>query len=83
MLRPGLVGRGDGDVDGAPFDFSWAFVLRRHPGRRTRLLVRERYALLRPGAVAIVEPLAVVSAFMGIKQLRGIRDRAARTATER
>ena len=83
VLRPGLVGRGDGDVDGAPCDFSWAFVLRRHPGRRTRLLVRERYALLRPGAVAIVEPLAVVSAFMGIKQLRGIRDRAARTATER
>ena len=83
VLRPGPVGRGDGDLDGAPFDYTWAFVLRRHPGRRTRLLVRERYALLRPSAVAIVEPLAVVSAFMGIKQLRGIRDRAARTAVDR
>ena len=83
VLRPGPVGRGDGDLDGAPFDYTWAFVLRRHPGRRTRLLVRERYALLRPSAVAIVEPLAVVSAFMGIKQLRSIRDRAARTAVDR
>jgi len=83
VLRPGPAGRVDGDPDGAPFDFSWAFVLRRHPGRRTRLLVRERYGLLRPRAVAIVEPLAVVSAFMGIKQLRGIRDRSARTAAER
>ncbi|HKX69079.1 MAG TPA: SRPBCC family protein, partial [Intrasporangium sp.] len=83
VLRPGPVGRQGGGLDGAPFDYTWAFVLRRHPGRRTRLLVRERYALLRPSAVAIVEPLAVVSAFMGIKQLRGIRDRSARTAAER
>jgi hypothetical protein len=83
VLRPGPVGRVDRDLHGAPFDYTWAFVLRRHPGRRTRLLVRERYALLRPGAVAIVEPLAVVSAFMGIKQLRGIRDRASRAVAER
>ena len=83
VLRPGPVDRVTGDLEGAPFDYSWAFVLRRHPGRRTRLLVRERYALLRPGAVAIVEPLAVVSAFMGIKQLRGIRDRAARLSADR
>jgi hypothetical protein len=79
VLRPGPADR-PAALNGFPLDFTWAFVLRRHPGRRTRLVVRERYASLRPGAAAIVEPLTVVSAVMGIKQLRGIRDRAARAA---
>ncbi|MDV3219820.1 SRPBCC family protein [Intrasporangium sp.] len=79
VLRPRPVER-HGGVDRFPFDYTWAFVLRRHPGRRTRLIVRERYAIRSPAAIAIVEPLAVVSAVMGIKQLRGIRDRATRVS---
>ncbi|GAA6525261.1 SRPBCC family protein [Intrasporangium sp. DVR] len=77
VLRPGPMDR-QTPLEGFPFDYTWALVLRRHSGRRTRLVVRERYAPARPAAVAVVEPLAVVSAVMGIKQLRGIRDRVAR-----
>jgi hypothetical protein len=32
----------------APYDFTWAFVLRDGPDGTTRLLVRERYAYTRP-----------------------------------
>ncbi len=78
LLRPGPADR-VGELEGSPFDFTWAFVVWKHPGGRTRLVVRERYAAQRPWAVAIVEPLAVVSAVMGIKQLHGIRDRATST----
>ncbi len=73
-----LVLRGAAEPGGrpAPYDFTWAFVLR--PGRDggTRLVVRERYRYTRPWAAALVEPVAVVSFAMSQKMLRGIRDRA-------
>ena len=63
-----------------PYDFSWAFVLEGEPGGATRLLVRERYAFLRPWARVLVEPVEAVSFVMSQKMLRGIRDRAERSA---
>jgi hypothetical protein len=62
-----------------PYDFTWAFVLRKQPDGTTRLLVRERYAYTRRWAPFLVEPVTVVSFVMSHKMLRGIRDRAART----
>jgi hypothetical protein len=62
----------------APYDFTWAFVLRDGPDGTTRLLVRERYAYTRPWARLIVEPTEVFSFVMSQKMLRGIRDRAER-----
>jgi len=64
----------------SPFDNSWAFVLRERPDGTTRLLVRERYAYLRPWAPLIVEPTAVLAFVMSERMLRGIRDRAERAA---
>jgi hypothetical protein len=63
----------------APYDFTWAFVLRDEPGKTTRLLVRERYAYTRPWARLIVEPTEVLSFVMSQKMLRGIKDRAERS----
>jgi hypothetical protein len=63
-----------------PYDFTWAFALRPDLDGRTRLLVRERYAYTRPWAPFIVEPAQAVSFVMSQKMLRGIRDRAERTA---
>lgn len=62
-----------------PYDFTWAFVLRDEP-ETTRLLVRERYAYTRPWARLLVEPAEAVSFLMSQKMLRGIKDRAERTA---
>ena len=59
-----------------PYDFTWAFVLKNEPDGTTRLLVRERYAYMRPQARLLVEPAAAVSFIMSQKMLRGIRDRA-------
>jgi hypothetical protein len=64
----------------APYDFTWAFSLREEPDETTRLLVRERYAYTRAWARLIVEPTEVLSFVMSQKMLRGIRDRAERTA---
>lgn len=64
----------------APYDFTWAWVLRDEPGGTTRLLVRERYACTRPSARFLVEPVEAVSFVMSQKMLRGIRDRAERVA---
>jgi hypothetical protein len=64
----------------APYDFTWAFVLRDEPGGTTRLLVRERYAYTRPWARLLVEPAEAVSFVMSQKMLRGIRNRAERAA---
>ena len=61
-----------------PYDFTWAFVLKQHSDRTTRLLVRERYAYTRWWAPLLVEPVEVVSFVMHQKMLRGIRDRAER-----
>jgi hypothetical protein len=63
-----------------PYDFTWAFTLRDDPDETTRLLVRERYAYTRPWARLLVEPVEAVSLLMSQKMLRGIRDRAERTA---
>jgi len=61
---------------GAPYDFTWSFVLRDAPEGSTRLIVRERYAYKRPWARLLVEPTEAVSFLMSQKMLRGIRDRA-------
>jgi hypothetical protein len=63
-----------------PYDFTWAFVLRDEPDGTTRLLVRERYAYTRTWARLVVETAELVSFLMSQKMLRGIRDRAERTA---
>jgi len=83
-LEPGrsLVLRGGVPMGNTPppYDFTWAFVLRERPDRTTRLLVRERYAYTRRWAPLVVEPVEAVSFVMSQKMLRGIRDRAERTA---
>lgn len=62
-----------------PYEFSWAFVLAEDHAT-TRLLVRERYAYTRWWAPLLVEPVSVVSFVMHQKMLRGVRDRAERSA---
>lgn len=83
-LEPGrsLVLRGGVPVGTtpAPYDFSWAWVLRDEPDGTARLLVRERYAYTRPWARFLVEPVEAVSFVMSQKMLRGIRDRAEQVA---
>lgn len=70
----------DGTSDAVPYDFTWAFViLPRHDGS-TRLIVRERYAYRTAWAGALVESVEMVSLLMTERMLRGIRDRAERTA---
>jgi hypothetical protein len=64
----------------APYDFTWAFALREEADEMTRLLVRERYVYTRAWARLIVEPTELLSFVMSQKMLRGIRDRAERTA---
>jgi hypothetical protein len=64
----------------APYDFTWAFALRDGPDGTTRLLVRERYVYTRAWARLIVESTELLSFAMSQKMLRGIRDRAERTA---
>lgn len=68
----------DGRAEGAPYDFTWAFVVVDAPDATTRLLVRERYAYREPWAAALVEPVELVSFLMSQRMLRGIRDRAER-----
>jgi hypothetical protein len=63
----------------APYDSTWAFVVRDEPSKKTRLLVRERYAYTRPWARLIVEPTEVLSFVMSQKMLRGIKDRSERS----
>jgi hypothetical protein len=63
-----------------PYDFTWAFALREQPNGTTRLFVRERYAYSRWWAPLLVEPAAAVSFVMSRRMLRGIRDRAERSA---
>ncbi|MGO4600861.1 SRPBCC family protein [Terrabacter sp. 2YAF2] len=70
-----------GDPAAAPYDFTWSFVLRRHPHRATRLITRERFAYLHRWSPLFVEPVAVASSLMSQKMLRGIRDRAERRGT--
>jgi len=60
----------------APYDMTWAFVLRDEPGGATRLLVRERYEYLGWWAALLVEPVELVSLVMSRGMLRGIKRRA-------
>jgi hypothetical protein len=60
----------------APYDFTWAFVLRAGPGGSTRLVVRERYGYLRRWAPLVVEPAELISFVMSQRMLRSIRSRA-------
>lgn len=76
VLR-GAVGP-DGTDAGAPYDFTWAFVLIEAAPGTTRLIVRERYAYLTGWAGAFVEPVEMVSFLMSQRMLRGIRERAER-----
>jgi hypothetical protein len=83
-LEPGhsLILRGGIPIGNTPppYDFTWAFVLEDRPDNTTRLLVRERYAYNRWWASLVVEPAEAVSFVMSQKMLRGIRNRAERTA---
>jgi hypothetical protein len=64
----------------APYEFSWAFVLRDEPGGTTRLVVRERYGYSRWWAACVVEPVELISFAMSRRMLRGIQQRAERAA---
>jgi hypothetical protein len=76
VLRGGIpVGRMP-----APYDFTWAFVLRAGPGGSTRLVVRERYGYLRRWAPLVVEPAELISFVMSQRMLRSIRSRAERAS---
>lgn len=63
-----------------PYNFTWSFVLREQPDGTTRLLVREHYGYTRWWAPLLIEPVEVISFVMSQKMLRGIRDRAERSA---
>lgn len=63
-----------------PYDFTWTFALTDQPDGTTRLVVRERYKYLRPWTWLLVEPVQVISFLMTQKMLRGIGDRAERSA---
>lgn len=63
-----------------PYDFSWAFVLRRSPDGSTRLVVRERYGYTQSWTGLLVEPVEMVSFLMSTRMLRGVKQRAERAA---
>jgi hypothetical protein len=65
-------------VVAAPYDFTWAFVVRDAPGGSTRLVVRERCCYTRWWAALIVEPAGLLSSLMSPRMMRGIRQRAER-----
>ena len=81
LVLRGAVGP-DGTGDGAPYDFTWAFVLQPRSDGSTRLVVREQYGYLTDWAALMVEPLEMVSFFMSERMLRGIRDRAESFASQ-
>jgi hypothetical protein len=68
------------DPKAAPYDFTWSFVMRRHPHRATRLVTRERFAYTHRWSPLLVEPVSAASSVMSRKMLRGIRDRSERAA---
>ncbi|MCW2721302.1 hypothetical protein [Pseudonocardia sp.] len=71
VLRGGIpLGRS------APFDMTWAFVLREEPDGTTRLISRERYGYLRWWAPLVVVPASAVSFVMSRRMLHGIAERA-------
>ena len=84
VVRPGraLVLRGGVPVGRtpAPYDFTWAFVLRDQADGKTRLVVRERYGYGRRWAALLVEATELISFVMSQRMLRGIKERAERAA---
>jgi hypothetical protein len=82
LVEPGraLVLRGGAPIGRAPspYDFTWAFVLRRRADGATRLVVRERYGYVRWWAPSLVEPVELISLIMSRRMLRGIKERAER-----
>lgn len=68
---------------GAAIDWSWAFVLDRLPGDRTRFVLRSRLRLrpwwVEAGYLAVIVPADVV---MARQMLRGVRARAEATTPE-
>lgn len=80
VVEPGraLVLRGGVPIRDAPapYDSTWAFVLRDHSDGATRLVVRERYRYTDWWARLVIEPTSVVSFLMTQKMLRSIRDHA-------
>ena len=75
---PAMAVAGAGVPDAAPYDFTWSFVLRRHPHRATRLITRERFSYTHRWSPLLVEPVSAASSLMSQKMLRGIRDRVER-----
>ena len=71
----------EGSPGVAPYDFTWAFVLHRHPHAATRLITRERFGYTHWWSPLLVEPVSAASSLMSQKMLRGIRDRAERQAS--
>lgn len=59
----------------APYEFTWAFVLRPRADGATRLVVRERYSYAKRWAGVIVQPAQLVSCLMSPRMLRGIAQR--------
>ncbi len=78
VVEGGVSATGEATVGdaGAPYDFTWAFVLVPVTPDQSRLVVRERYRCHTTAARALVEVVAVVSFVMTERMLRGIRDRA-------
>jgi hypothetical protein len=80
VLEPGraLVLRGGVPIGRtpAPYDFTWAFVLRDQVDGTTRLVVRERYGYSRWWARVLVEAVELISFVMSRRMLRGIKERA-------
>ena len=80
LVQPGraLVLRGGVPVGRmpAPYDFTWAFVLRGKPGGPTRLVVRERYGYSRWWTPLLVESVELISFIMSQRMMRGIKQRA-------
>ena len=58
------------------WEFSWSFVLRPAPGRRCRLLVRERTGFGSRLTEVAMSPVGIVSFVMTRQMLRGIKARA-------
>jgi hypothetical protein len=71
----------EGSPGEAPYDFTWAFVLHRHPHAATRLITRERFGYTHWWSPVLVEPVSAASSLMSQKMLRGIRERAERQAS--
>ena len=84
VVEPGraLVLRGGVPMGNTPppYDFTWAFVLQEQSDGTSRLVVRERYLYTQKWTPLLVEPVEAISFVMSQKMLRGIRDRAERTA---